>query len=85
MIKLLRKYTVMHLLIFNKLLLPVKGAIPNLMNNGSLGKTALGCVRLAGVLAATFKQSSSYSAASRKYNMGAFFAQWCKTLTPLAV
>lgn len=50
-----------------------------------LGKTALGCVRLAGVLAATFKQSSSYSAASRKYNMGAFFAQWCKTLTPLAV
>lgn len=31
----LGKYTVAHLLIFNKLLLPVMGTIPNLMNNGT--------------------------------------------------
>lgn len=76
----------MRLLIFNKLLLPVVGANPNSMNNGSPWK---GCSWLC-VHGGECWQPHSNSVqvalqlpASPTWEL--FFAQWCKTLTPLAV
>lgn len=82
----LGKYTVAHLLIFNKLLLPVMGTIPNLMNNGTPWKDCSWlCVcawRECWQPCSNSVQVTLRLPASTMWVL--FFTQWCKTLTPLS-